>query len=123
MPAKWPPSAGGEPVTTIGAEGLLLTMPDSIGSACAWRAAPPGRSPAPPQSRDAAQRLRPRALLRPLGIRRGAPPVRVGRTGLSDGRTPCPGRRRDASAVARPDPGLHRIDRSPAAPSRDRGAV
>ena len=49
-----------------------------------------------PSSADADRRLRPRALLRPLGVRRRAPALRVGRRGLSDGRAARAGRRRDA---------------------------
>ena len=66
------------------------------------------------------RRLRPGALLRPLGVRRRAPPVRLRRPGRADGRPPGPGRRRDPRAVGRPDPRLHRVDRPSAPASRDR---
>ena len=58
-------------------------------------------------------------LLRPLGVRRRPPAVRLGRRGLPDGRAARPGRRRDARDVGRPPPRLHRVDRTSApAPAR-----
>ena len=70
-----------------------------------------GRSPAPSPSStadpsrsalgDAHRRLRPRAVLRPLGVRRPAPALRLRRRGLADGRPARPRRRRDARRSGR----------------------
>ena len=111
MPPKWPPRAVGEPAMTIACHGPRHTTAQPVA----------GRGHA--SCRHAPDRLRPRALLRALGVRRRAPAVRVGRPGLADGRGPGPGRRRDARAVGRPDPRLHRVDRPSAPASRDRRAV
>ena len=73
----------------------------------------------PPSSRHAHRRVRARALLRPLGVRRRAPAVRVRRRGLADGRAAGAGRRRDARAVGRPPARLHGIA-GPPAPARAR---
>ena len=100
MPAKWPPSAVGEPTITIGRiHGRAYGVPHRVA-----------------MMPDAHRRLRPRALLRPLGVRGRAPPVRLRRPGLPDGRAPRAGRRRDPRDVGRPHPRLHRVDRPPAAP-------
>ena len=50
---------------------------------------------------DAHRRLRPRALFRALGVRGRAPPVRLGRPGVPDGRAARAGGRRDPGAVGR----------------------
>ena len=113
MPPKWPPRAVGEPAMTI-----VRAM--SRGYPAHTRRS---RSPGHASCRHAPRRLRPRALLRPLGVRRRAPAVRVGRAGLPDGRPAGPRRRRDAGAVGRPDARLHRVDRPSAPASRDRRAV
>ena len=47
----------------------------------------------------------------------------LGRPGLPDGRAAGPRRRRDARPLGRPTPRLHRVDRPPAAPPRDRVAL
>ena len=56
--------------------------------------------PDPPSSADAHRRLRPRAVLRPLGVRRPPPALRLGRRGLADGRPARPRRRRDRALWA-----------------------
>ena len=74
-------------------------------------------------SADAHRRLRARAVLRPVGVRGQARPVRERRRGLVDGRAARAGRRRDARDVGRPEARLHRVDRPPAAAAGDRDAV
>ena len=76
IPERWPPSAVGTPTIAIGP-----------------RMARHGAASMQP---DAHRRLRPRALLRPLGVRGRAPAVRLGRPGLCRWPSCSPGRRRDA---------------------------
>ena len=74
---KWPPSAVGDPARTTVGVGPKADMDP------AYRARPVGSRPA--SWTDAHRRVRPRTLLRPMGVRGRAPAVRLGPRGLSDG--------------------------------------
>ncbi len=102
IPGRWPPSAVGTP--TIDDRSVHRRH-----RAASWS--------------RAHRRVRPRAVLRALGVRRRPPAVRIGRRGLPDGRPARPGRRRDARTVGRPSARLHGVDRPSAPPRRDRVAL
>ena len=72
---------------------------------------------------DAHRRLRARAVLRPLRVRRPSPAVCVGPRGPADGRAPGDGRPGGGGPVARPAARLHGVARPPVAAARDRRAL
>ena len=89
MPEKCPPSAVGDADDDDRSPTVSVGGRSSVAARC---------GAAPASCGHAHRRLRPRALLRPLGVRRRAPALRVGRAGLADGRrcSPWPTTRRRA---------------------------
>ncbi len=122
MPAKWPPSAVGEPTTTIGSS-LAIPLRIRARLGCRLRASRTGRD-ALRHNRE--MRIAEFALERyfarwEFSVEHLLCASDV--AGPPDERAPRPGRRRDPRPVGRSHPGLRGIDRSSAPASRDRRHV